>query len=88
VTAVTAAYLAEDLGMLQDDDIRAAVAMLVDLHDDEIPAEVAVEVRDMLNPNGERNAPANLYWPGHDRGDADFLMDGEPVYLFEGEDRT
>lgn len=62
---VTAAELAEDLGMPQDDDVRAVVESIVDLHDEDIPAEIAAEVRDVLNPHGERTAPAALYWPGN-----------------------
>ena len=64
---MTAAELAEDLGLLQDDDVRAVVESIVDLHDDEIPPEIAAEVRDVLNPHGERTAPAALYWPEHDK---------------------
>ena len=61
--------LAEDLGFLQPDDVRAVVVdhLGLDLHDDVIPAAVCVEVRDVLSPNGERTAPAPLYWAGHER---------------------
>ena len=64
----TAAALAEDLGMLQDDDVRAYISdvLELDLHDAEIPPEIAADVRTAFNPHGERTAPANLYWPGHD----------------------
>lgn len=81
---VTAAELAEDLGMLQDDDVRAVVAEIVDLHDDAIPPEIAGEVRSVLNPHGERTAPAALYWPGHtatnESGDRSPVR-GEGFYL-------
>jgi hypothetical protein len=62
---MTTTELAEDLGFLQDDDVRHVVSELVDLHDDRIPAEWCVEVRRILDPNGERTAPAPLYWRGH-----------------------
>jgi hypothetical protein len=62
---MTATQLAEDLGFLQDDDVRQVLTELVDLHDEVIPAELCAEVRSILNPNGERTAPAPLYWPGH-----------------------
>lgn len=64
-----AAELATDLGMLRPDDVQVCISELLglDLHYDEIPAELAAEVRDMLDPHGERSAPAGLYWPGHER---------------------
>jgi hypothetical protein len=64
---MTALDLAEDLGMLQPDDVEHVVVeyLGLDLHDETIPAAVCVEVREVLNPNGERTAPAPLYWPGH-----------------------
>jgi hypothetical protein len=64
---MTAQDLAEDLGMLQPDDVRHVVVehLGLDLHDEIIPAAVCVEVRDVLNPNGERTAPAPLFWTGH-----------------------
>lgn len=85
---VTAADLAADLGLLQDDDVRAVVAELVDLHDDAIPPEIAGEVRSVLDPHGERTAPAALYWSEHQetnepgyrspvRGEGFYLEDDE-----------
>lgn len=62
---ITADELALDLGMLQDDDVRVVVASVVDLDDEEIPDGIAAEVRRVLDPHGERTAPAQLYWPGH-----------------------
>ena len=61
--------LAEDLGFLQPDDVRATIVdhLGLDLHDDVVPAAVCVEVREVLNPNGERTAPAPLYYLGHPR---------------------
>lgn len=67
---MTAQDLAADLGMLQPDDVKVLLSeyLGVDLHDDVIPAEWCVEVRDVLDPVGERTAPAPLYWgPGHPR---------------------
>lgn len=66
---MTALDLAEDLGMLQPDDVQHVLAeyLGVDLHDEEIPAAVCAEVRDVLDPVGERTAPAPLYWAGHPR---------------------
>ena len=66
---MTAQDLAEDLGMLQPDDVQHVLSehLGLDLHDEVIPAAVCVEVRDILDPNGERTAPAPLYWPGHPR---------------------
>lgn len=67
---MTATDLALDLGMLQPDDVQHVLAeyLGVDLHDEEIPAVVCAEVRDVLDPMGERTAPAPLYWgPGHPR---------------------
>jgi hypothetical protein len=64
---MTVAELALDLGFLQPDDVVATVVehLGLDVHDDVLPPAVCVEVRDILNPNGERTAPAPLYWPGH-----------------------
>jgi hypothetical protein len=58
--------LAQDLGVLQPDDVQVCVSDLLrlDLHD-EIPPGIAAEVRSMLDPHDERTAPARLYWPGH-----------------------
>lgn len=64
---MTAQDLAEDLGMLQPDDVRHVVVeyLGLDLHDEVIPPAVCVEVRDILDPVGERTAPASFYWYGH-----------------------
>lgn len=66
---MTALDLAEDLGMLQPDDVQHVVVeyLGLDLHDEMIPAAVCVEVRDVLNPNHERTAAAPFYWQGHAR---------------------
>jgi hypothetical protein len=64
---MTAQDLAADLGMLQPDDIQWLLSehLGVDLHDEVIPVEWCVELRWILNPNGERTAPAPFYWRGH-----------------------
>jgi hypothetical protein len=64
---ITPEQLAQDLGMLQPDDVQVCVSDVLglDLHTDEIPPEIAAEVRSVLDPHGERTAPARLYWPGH-----------------------
>jgi hypothetical protein len=66
---MTALELAEDLGQLQPDDVEYVVSeyLGLDVHDEVLPAAVCVEVRDILDPVGERTAPAPLYWPGHPR---------------------
>jgi hypothetical protein len=63
-----AADLAADLGMLQPDDVEVYVSEILglDLHYDEMPPEIATDVRTAFNPHGERTAAARLYWPGHD----------------------
>lgn len=61
---VTAAELAADLGV-GEGDVQYLVSEMIDLHDDKIPPDICGEIRLMLNPHGERTAPANLYWPGH-----------------------
>jgi hypothetical protein len=64
---IPAAALARDLGMLQPDDVEVYISEVLglDLHDEDIPAEVAADVRTAFNPHGERTAPARLYWPGN-----------------------
>lgn len=64
---MTVEDLAADLGMLQPDDVQHTIVehLGLDLHDEVIPAAVCVEVRDILNPNHERTAPAPHYYPGH-----------------------
>jgi hypothetical protein len=66
---MTVEALAEDLGFLQPDDVKATVVeyLGLDLHDEVLPVAVCVEVRDVLNPNHERTAAAPFYWPGHQR---------------------
>jgi hypothetical protein len=66
---MTAPDLAADLGMLQPDDIQWLLSEHLgqDLHDEVIPVEWCVELRDILSPNGERTAAAPYYWPGHVR---------------------
>jgi hypothetical protein len=66
---MTAMELAEDLGFLQPDDVMWLLSehLGVDLHDDYVPVEWCVELRDILNPNHERSAAAPYYWPGHPR---------------------
>ena len=66
---MTTLELAEDLGFLQPDDVRTTIEdhLGLDLHDEEVPAAVCVQVREVLDPNGERTAPAPLYWTGHER---------------------
>lgn len=66
---MTAPDLAADLGMLQPDDIQWLLSehLGMDLHDEVIPVEWCVEIRDVLNPNHERTAAAPYYWPGHPR---------------------
>jgi hypothetical protein len=83
---MTVDELALDLGFLQPDDVRAAVVeyLGLDLHDEVLPAAVCVEVRDILDPVGERTAPAPLYWPGHPRSFAGpGPTDGEGDYDFD-----
>lgn len=66
---MTAMDLALDLGFLQPDDVQVVLSehLGVDLHDEVIPAVWCVEVRWILDPNGERTAPAPFYWTGHPR---------------------
>lgn len=65
---ILAEDLAADLGV-DPGDVRAVVESIVDLHDEGIPDEIAAEVRAILDPHGERTAPARLYWPGHEETD-------------------
>jgi hypothetical protein len=86
---MTALDLAEDLGMLQDDDVQHVVVeyLGLDLHDEVIPAAVCAEVRDILDPVGERTAPAPLYWgPGHPRswaGESPTAGEGDYEGMFD-----
>jgi hypothetical protein len=67
VEPIAADRLARDLGMLQSDDVEVYISEVLglDLHDEDIPAEVAADVRTAFNPHGERTAAACLYWPGN-----------------------
>lgn len=85
---MTAQDLAEDLGMLQPDDVQHVVVehLGLDLHDDVIPDAVCAEVRWILNPNGERTAPAWGYWPGHPvskAGDSPTAGEGDYEGMFD-----
>lgn len=64
---MTVDELALDLGFLQPDDVKVLVSehLGLDVHDEVLPVAVCVEVRDVLDPVGERTAPAPLYWAGH-----------------------
>lgn len=58
----------EDLALdlaVHPGDVVVIVESLVDLHDDDIPDVIAAEVKSVLDPHGERTAPAGFYWPGH-----------------------
>lgn len=85
---MTAQDLAEDLGMLQPDDVRHVVVeyLGLDLHDEVIPPAAGVEVRDVLNPNHERTAPAPYYYPGHPRswaGESPTAGEGDYEGMFD-----
>lgn len=62
---MTVDELALDLGFLQDDDLRVLLSEMVDLPDEYVPVEWCVELRWVLDPNGERTAAAPFYWTGH-----------------------
>ena len=62
--ATATADLAADLGVDPGD-----VDVLLELLDEptpELPDDLASFVRELLDPHGERTAPAGLYWPGSD----------------------
>ena len=62
--ATTTADLAADLGVDEGD-----VDVLLELLDEQppdLPDDLASFLRDVLDPHGERTAPAGLYWPGAD----------------------
>lgn len=54
-------------------DIRVLIEQMLDVHDEELPDVLAAEVRQVLNPTGERNPPdpvrdlAAQYRDGGDR---------------------
>jgi hypothetical protein len=62
--ANTTADLAADLGVDEGD-----VDVLLELLDEQppdLPDDLAGFLRDVLDPHGERTAPAGLYWPAAD----------------------
>jgi hypothetical protein len=67
--ATTIADLAADLG-IDEGDIDVVLELLgedePDLRAAELPDDVASFVRRLLDPHGERIAPATLYWPGNE----------------------
>jgi hypothetical protein len=58
--ATTADLAAEDTG-----DVDVVLEQLGE-RDPQPPEELAGFVRQLLDPHGERTAPAGLYWPGAD----------------------
>jgi hypothetical protein len=59
--ATTTADLAADLGV-DEGDVDVLLELLGEQARD-LPAELAAFLRDILDPHGERTAPAGLYWP-------------------------
>ena len=60
----TTTHLAADLGVDPGD-----VDVLLELLDERVPElsdDLAGFLRSVLDPHGERTAPAGLYWPGAD----------------------
>jgi hypothetical protein len=85
---VTVLELAEDLGFLQPDDVQWTIAehLGLDLHEDFVPSWLCAEVRWILNPVGERTAPAPFYWPGHPlswAGDSPTAGEGDYEGMFD-----
>ncbi len=62
--------LVDDLGVATG-DVRHLIAELVDLYEDELPPEIAAEVRRILEPHSERTAP-ELYGATGDDVTADW----------------
>jgi hypothetical protein len=62
--ATTTADLAADLG-LQEGDVDVVFKQLGE-RDPQLPDEFAGFLRRVLDPHGERTAPAAVYWPGAD----------------------
>lgn len=77
--AITSTTLAEDLGV-DEGDITALLDQLGE-RASELSDDLAGFLRQLLDPHGERTAPAGLYWPG---------ADNEPrgVYGLGGPDPT
>ena len=67
--ATTIADLAADLD-IDEGDIDVVLELLgedePDLHAAELPDDVASFVRRLLDPHGERIAPATVYWLGNE----------------------
>jgi hypothetical protein len=85
---MTAQDLALDLGFLQPEDVQWLLSEHLgqDLHGEVIPVEWCVEVRWILDPNGERTAAAPYYWPGHPRsfeGDSPTAGEGDYEGAFD-----
>jgi hypothetical protein len=53
--------LAADLGV-DEGDVRVLLRQLGEQTPD-LPGELAAFLRRLLDPHGERTAPANLFWP-------------------------
>ena len=58
--------LAADLG-IDEGDVGVLLEQLDERDPQRLPDELAAFLRRMLDPNGERTAPAGLYWPDADR---------------------
>ncbi len=71
--------LAANLG-LDAGDVRVLLRHLGEQTPD-MPDELAVFLRQMLDPNGERTAPPSFYWPGADD-------EPRPAYGLGGPDPT
>jgi hypothetical protein len=56
--------LASDLGVAEGDVVTLQWQLGEQIP--EPPNELAAFVRQMLDPSGDRTAPAGLYWPGRD----------------------
>lgn len=61
------------------DDIRVLIEEMLDVHEEELPEDLAADVRQLLNPLGERNDPDPIrdlvteYRETHDQGLLDEL---------------
>lgn len=74
--ATTATSLAADLGVDTGD-----IAVLLDLLDErslELSDELAAFLRQLLDPHGERTAPAGFYWPRADSSPREMFGLGGP----------
>jgi hypothetical protein len=56
--------IAEDLGV-DEGDVDVLLEQLGE-SEQELPDDLAGFLRRLLDPHGERTAPAGLYWPGAD----------------------